>query len=63
MDGGPEWVRVDQLILLARDDVGLGGSGKKGTVKRHLGSGISRLVGGLDTGHALHVIQPGEGQS
>ena len=61
MEGVPEQVRVDGSVLQAGEDVGLGGSGEKGTVKRHLGGGISRLVGGLDVG--LQVTHPGKDQA
>lgn len=52
-------MRVDQLILLARDDVGLGSFGKKGSLKRHLGGGLRRPVGGLDLGHSVSFAREG----
>lgn len=52
-------MRVDQLILLASDDVGLGGSGKKGSLKRHLGGGLRRPVGGLDLVHPMSFTLEG----
>lgn len=52
-------MRVDQLILLARDDVGLGGSGKKGSLKSHLGGGLRRPVGGLDLGRSTSFTLEG----
>lgn len=40
IEGGSEHARIDEFLLQARDDIGLGDSGKKEIIKRDSG-GIS----------------------